>query len=218
MPISNRIKELRLQRNLSLQDLADLAGTTKSQISRLENADRRLTDQWMIRLARALECAPVDLMAADERFPRATLDPLAYPFDLPLRIMRALQLPPEHQVLEGYHLSEDGVEFRRRPPGVANAADAYCAYVPTDALIKYDRGDLVVVRPDRIAKIGDAVLLSVRGTAADALVTYIGRLIRADRQWTTIEVDRPSTARDQFATATVVHCHKILSTEELLGF
>ena len=52
--MQNRIGILRVEKGLSLTDLARLAGTTKAQIQKLERGERRLSLQWMSRLARAL--------------------------------------------------------------------------------------------------------------------------------------------------------------------
>ena len=60
----NRIKEVRLSRHLTEEQLAELAETTQVQISRLENGRRRLTVEWLMRLSKALECAPEDLLGA----------------------------------------------------------------------------------------------------------------------------------------------------------
>lgn len=59
----NRIRELREQRGLSAEKLAALVGTTQAQISRLENGQRRLTVDWMNRIASALGIKPQDLIA-----------------------------------------------------------------------------------------------------------------------------------------------------------
>ena len=59
----NRIRELRLARGLTLEELADAAGTSVQQISRLELGYRRLTDDWMRRLAPVLSCRPAELMS-----------------------------------------------------------------------------------------------------------------------------------------------------------
>jgi transcriptional regulator with XRE-family HTH domain len=58
----NRIKQLRQQRGLTLEQVADRAGTTFQQVQRLETGKRRLTDTWMRRLAGALGCRPAELM------------------------------------------------------------------------------------------------------------------------------------------------------------
>ncbi|MEE8607182.1 MAG: helix-turn-helix domain-containing protein [Nitrospiraceae bacterium] len=57
----NRIREWRRKAGLSQQALADLVGTGRSQIVKLERGERRLTYRWMQRLARHLNCRPIDL-------------------------------------------------------------------------------------------------------------------------------------------------------------
>lgn len=61
----NRIAELRAAKNWSQQDLADAAGTTNQQIGRLENGNRKLTVDWLERIASALKVTPKDLLADD---------------------------------------------------------------------------------------------------------------------------------------------------------
>jgi len=63
--MQNRIGILRVEKGLSLTDLARLAGTTKAQIQKLERGDRRLSLQWMSRLARALNVKMSDLLPED---------------------------------------------------------------------------------------------------------------------------------------------------------
>ena len=57
------IRKIRKAKGLSLQQVADSAGTTKAQIQKLETGQRRLTTDWISRLAEALNCDPLDLMA-----------------------------------------------------------------------------------------------------------------------------------------------------------
>jgi transcriptional regulator with XRE-family HTH domain len=59
----NRIRELRIARNLTLEEVALNVGTSVQQLSRLERGSRRLTDDWMRRVARALYVRPADLFA-----------------------------------------------------------------------------------------------------------------------------------------------------------
>lgn len=49
----NRIKELRLARQWSLEKLGSRAGTTRQQIYKLENGELRLSHEWMERIAKA---------------------------------------------------------------------------------------------------------------------------------------------------------------------
>lgn len=47
---------------MSLDKLAEAVGTSRGQINHLEVGERRLTEDWMIRLAKALHCEPADIM------------------------------------------------------------------------------------------------------------------------------------------------------------
>ena len=64
--MQTRIAFLRQQRGLSLGDLAKAAGTTKAQIQKLERGDRRLSLEWMERLARAMDTKISDLLPPEE--------------------------------------------------------------------------------------------------------------------------------------------------------
>lgn len=63
--MENRIKEWRRARGLTLKQLAERIGTSNQQISHLENGRRRLTLDWIERIAIALECHPADLIGGD---------------------------------------------------------------------------------------------------------------------------------------------------------
>jgi phage repressor protein C with HTH and peptisase S24 domain len=60
----NRIAELRQARGLSQEELAKRAGTTNQQVGRLEVGARRLTVEWMNRLAKSLGVAPAELLVS----------------------------------------------------------------------------------------------------------------------------------------------------------
>jgi transcriptional regulator with XRE-family HTH domain len=61
----NRIRELRESAGLTLDALAERVGTTNQQISHLEMGKRKLTVQWLRRLAHALGCHPWLLVECD---------------------------------------------------------------------------------------------------------------------------------------------------------
>ncbi len=58
----NRIRELRQARKWSLQQLADLIGTSAPQVQRLETSQRQITLRWLERFAIAFSCAQSDLI------------------------------------------------------------------------------------------------------------------------------------------------------------
>jgi transcriptional regulator with XRE-family HTH domain len=61
----NRVREWRQRRHLTIEELARRSRTTPSQISKLERGERRLTVDWMERLAAALSCRSQDLLPAE---------------------------------------------------------------------------------------------------------------------------------------------------------
>lgn len=65
--LPNRIRVLRKNKGLSLEELAELVGTSYGQISHLEKETRGLTVTWMRRIALALECRPADLLQEDDK-------------------------------------------------------------------------------------------------------------------------------------------------------
>jgi transcriptional regulator with XRE-family HTH domain len=70
--MQNQIKALREARGLSLEALARRAGTTNQQISNLELGKRRLTVEWLLRLATVLECDPLELIGQHSVLPVST--------------------------------------------------------------------------------------------------------------------------------------------------
>lgn len=62
--MENRIKKLRKERGLTLQELADLVypSTVSPQIMKLERGERGLDLNWMGRLSKALNCKPYELL------------------------------------------------------------------------------------------------------------------------------------------------------------
>ena len=60
--MKNRITEIRRAKGLSLAAVAIAVGTTKSQIKKLEDGDRRLTLDWMHPISKALGVSLTDLI------------------------------------------------------------------------------------------------------------------------------------------------------------
>lgn len=66
----NRIRNIRIAQGLTLEAVAKRVGTTNQQVSHLELGRRRLTDDWLQRLSRALSCHPMDLLGVKLPPPR----------------------------------------------------------------------------------------------------------------------------------------------------
>lgn len=61
----NRIREIREQRGLTVQQLAERLQCSYQQVIRLERGQRRLSQQWMERIATALSCRPGELIESE---------------------------------------------------------------------------------------------------------------------------------------------------------
>lgn len=62
-PMANNLKRLRIERDLSQDELAALMNTTRNQLAKLESGARRLSDVWISRAAAALRVDPGALVA-----------------------------------------------------------------------------------------------------------------------------------------------------------
>jgi transcriptional regulator with XRE-family HTH domain len=60
--MKNRILEIRKAQKITLAVLAEKTNSTPQQIGRLEKGERRLTTDWMQKIAKALNVLPEDLM------------------------------------------------------------------------------------------------------------------------------------------------------------
>lgn len=58
---ANFIKQIREDRDISTAKLASMMNTTPQQISHLELGKRKLSWEWILRLADALQCHPLDI-------------------------------------------------------------------------------------------------------------------------------------------------------------
>jgi len=172
-----RLKDLRNRAGLTQASLAERVGTTNVQIGRLERGRRRLTDDWMSRLADALGCQPEDFFAGQKSQGDGN-EALTQVLE---RIAGALE-----------HLSPDG-------DAVAdlNAADAFVWHAdgvlePVSrvnrvelALLKgIDRQtDTLLENTQRFAQglpANNALLWGARGTGKSSLVKAVHAQINAD--------------------------------------
>jgi transcriptional regulator with XRE-family HTH domain len=65
--MKNNLHELRLRRGLSLAEVAKAAGTSRSQVQKLESGERRLTLAWIIRLAKSLDVSLIELLPKEHQ-------------------------------------------------------------------------------------------------------------------------------------------------------
>ena len=161
--MKNRIKELRRSQGLTLQRLADQIGTTPQQINRLERGDRRLTTEWMERVAAGLEVHPTELIADEAdialRSGRGSGGSIDHSSGSGLRardipIHGDIDLPVLGTARGGSDalMFNDGevVERVTRPSLLAGATQAYAVYMTGESMEpRYHALELLYVNPAR---------------------------------------------------------------------
>lgn len=68
----NRIEEFRKKKKWTAKHLAELVGTSAPQIFRLEKGERKLSQDWMERISKVLDCSPADLISDPDTSPLPT--------------------------------------------------------------------------------------------------------------------------------------------------
>lgn len=61
--MKNRLTEIRQARRMTLEQVAAATGSGRGQIWKLENGKVQLTPRWLARLAKALDCQPLDILS-----------------------------------------------------------------------------------------------------------------------------------------------------------
>ena len=170
--MTNRIKEFRRARGWSMQKLADSIGTTKSQIDKLEKGGRRLTVDWMVRLAKGLGCDPRELMfPVDQGRVLDFIHPLA-PTATPVPAPTVITAPPEAGpvlvpvrgtircgTFGDFSFDDNVIDALPRPYFLTQARDAYAVYVTGTAMAPmYRPRQVVFVNPHKLPIAGNGVV------------------------------------------------------------
>jgi SOS-response transcriptional repressor LexA len=148
--VQNRLAELRRRAGLTQDQLAERAETGRSQIVKLERGERRLTVDWMLRLARALNCEPKDLLPPEAGpAPSAPSGPWATgPGGMPAR-----DLPVCGAARGGANAlfvdQGNALEHVFRPAQLDGVGNAFAVYAVGDSMEpKYQAGDLLFINPN----------------------------------------------------------------------
>ncbi len=223
--MSNNIKSFREAANLSMQALADAAGTSAAQINKLEKGERRLTVDWMIRLARPLGVSPADLMSyvgkefathesengglpdlghgSEIRFAPAP-PPASYADLIPVR---SAARGGDDQMM---FLQDGPIDHVPRPAYLANVRDAYAIYVIGTSMVPmYRPGQLLFINPYRPPAIGRGVVIYKHNQAV-----IIKELIHRSPEALTLREYHPEPRDFTLALATIREVHSVVGAQE----
>lgn len=169
--MSNRLREFRDLAGLSMQALADRVGTTAPQINKLEKGERRLTLDWMTRLAAALGIEPRDLLPQTNRPQPAAPsgDPILLGGEaapgprVPMRDPRDL-IPVRSAARGGgeqeMFLADGPIDYVARPHSLLNVRDAYSIYTIGDSMTpRFRPGQLLHINPYKPPQPGTGVVV-----------------------------------------------------------
>jgi phage repressor protein C with HTH and peptisase S24 domain len=213
----NRIREFRQRANLTMQALAERAGTSAAQINKLEKGERRLTVDWMVRLGRALEVDPKELLppeisgggrpvTGDDRPAGATATVQFGAADLPV-LGRAqggsgvMAIPAEQQP----------VDWTYRPPQLRGVSDAFAVYVYDDSMHPmYKHGQTLWIHPHLPAKAGDGVLIVRHSDEA-----LIKELVRRTDSEVLLRQYRPSESEFTIPMSEIRRIYRVVGVLDL---
>lgn len=153
----------RRRRDLTQEKLAELCGTTKGEISKLENGSRRMTTDWMATLAKALKLDRAqDLMSPP--YVEGASVPLVHAAAL---VGDAKDLPIYGSAEggpTGMMVSYEPIEWVKRPDPLINVPKAFGFFVVGDSMQpRYEPGDMLLVHPTKPPKRNDYVLVILQG-------------------------------------------------------
>ena len=195
----NRIREWRVLRRMSLAELGETVGLSRSEISKLENGSRRVRAEHLVILAKALKVAPEELMDRETvrdmlgEIPAAQPPPA--PQMLPVRQCRrqgGMLVVQEPQDGAGSAMAE-------APPQLAHVPGAYAFYMPDASYEpRVPVSALLLVNTVLPPRAGDLAVVHLEG--ADPFLASVERrgdtlVAVANKDTAPVDLNGPQVAR-----------------------
>lgn len=221
--MANRIREFRERAGLSQAALGAKVHTGQSQIDRLEKGERRLTVDWLTRIAAALEIEPNDLLSEPAAVGRP--DNRQSPPSLPPRTEMPRDVPVLGTAMgangEGaFELNQTGgvVDMVLRGPGIANSRKVFAIYVEGDSMSpRHEPGELRYCDPSRPPRIGDDVVIVMAAKEpGKPPQAYLKKLVRRSASEIMTRQFNPEK-EVRFPTDQVQQVIRVLTTNEVMG-
>ena len=149
--MSTSIRAIRKQRGLTLQQLADLVGTTPQTIQRLETGNMSVSVDWLERIAKALSLTPADLLLAGRRGHRV---PLLGHVMTGGTVQASVQAVSVAASADGFADDANDTDAHRHHITIAGPTEQCVAISVTAAIGHYNEGTILIARrQDRDAAI-----------------------------------------------------------------
>ncbi len=216
----NRIKELREALGLSLEDLAARVGSDHTTVWKLERGKRRLTAEWMARLAPHLKTTPQGLVRGWDPGEQNVRPALAV--SVPERDDMPRDVPvfgTAQGGAEGVFLLNTGeaIDYVRRLPGIARVRNAFALYMEGDSMAPWRQaGQIVFVNPDRPARIGDHVVVVLQDGGETDRPAIVKKLVKRTAGALTLAAYNPEV-EFEVTTDRVAQVWRVMELDELIG-
>jgi phage repressor protein C with HTH and peptisase S24 domain len=211
----NRIREIRTQKKITLEQLADDTGLSPGYIQRLESGKRNLSMKNMDKLAAGLKVPPRDILPAGIDLGAEAAAP-----DLPRNARIA---GPAHftDTIPVYGRAVGGADGRflfngerladvLAPPVLTGVRDAYAVYVVGDSMEpRYHPGETVYVNPHKPPRRGDYVVVQIHGEEGEPPSGFVKRFVALDHRHLHLEQLNPPK-RINVPAARVKSVHRIV--------
>ena len=146
------------------------------------------------------------------------------PANVELPNMREMPLDlPVYGTTAGSHqdgsvqISTDPIDYVRRPPGLMGVKDAYSLFVEGDSMSpRHRHGDLICVRADRKARVGDDVVVVVQNGAHENHESFIAELLKLGTDEIVIGKLNP-VAEIVLKRSKIRSIHRVLTLADLFG-
>lgn len=211
MAMTNRIRELRRAKDMSMEQLGLAIGTDASTINKLEKGKTRLSDRWIGPIADALQVSKGELFEAPPTTATAQQPAASQIRQLPVYGLAAGSLAGQTV------MTVEPIEFAPCPPGLVTVRDAYALMVKGSSMEpRYYAGDLIFIHPHRPVRPGDHAVIQVRKDPAGETETWIKRF-RGETEKDVLTEQYNPPANMNFARKYVAAVHRVLTVNELLG-
>ncbi|GAB5471437.1 MAG: helix-turn-helix transcriptional regulator [Rhodospirillales bacterium] len=224
--MGNRLKEIRLERGLSQEQLAELVHTDKSNISRLERGTRGLSGKWLRVISEKLGTTPDELLGlgGETAMPpsNASFAP-GMAEKIPAGASMSRDVPILGTTVGGsdgdFALNGQVADYVRRPPALERVAGAFALYVQGDSMSRWrEPGGLIFVHPTRPPKPGDHVVVELHPDEEDGdKPCFVKLLVRSTPTKLILGQYNPERFDIEFEKARVSHVYRVMEWEELLG-
>lgn len=225
--IQDRLKRLIAESGKSVQAVSKEADLDKETVRKLlKNPNQKPSFKTVEGLARVLNVSENYILkgaqALDQETDTTTPDESASPAKAPSPSLMTLDVPvmgtAAGSLLRGaFKVTEGPVDYVRRPPSLAGAADIYALYVAGSSMEpQFFPGELIYLNPHRPAKQGDIVVVQSKSSDFSDTEASLGIYLRTTEHDVVIGKRNPQ-AEVRLPRELVTNIHRVLNINELLG-